>query len=67
MTLAGTGLTDDEIMAGLKAMGADIERNLVPVTGADAARQVADAFVRALLGEKRELEKSGGVIPTRWQ
>ena len=56
LAIAMTGRPDDEVQARLEITRANLRRELAPQIGAEAAAQVADAFCRAVMGEKHERE-----------
>jgi hypothetical protein len=51
-----TGRPDDEVRARLQQTRENLKRDLGPMLGAETAAQVADIFVRAVMGEKHERE-----------
>jgi hypothetical protein len=51
---------DDQMLAALYQVRADMEAKLVTTFGADVAALVAQAFVAAVVGHRREIEAAGG-------
>ena len=56
IAIALTGKSDHEVRAGLQQSYVNLQRDLAPLLGAEAATQIADVFCRAVLGEKAERE-----------
>jgi hypothetical protein len=56
VAIALTGNPDHEVRARLQKTRVNLERDLSKTLGLEAAAVVADAFCRAVLGEKAERE-----------
>jgi hypothetical protein len=56
MAAASVGHSDAEVSAKLEAVRAELESDLAPLMGADAAAEIAEAFCGAVMGDKHERE-----------
>jgi len=65
IAIAETGKSDQEVRARLQVTRRKLQDDLTETLGAEAAAQVADAFCRAVMGEKAEREAlaARGLLP----
>jgi hypothetical protein len=60
MALAFVGEPIDTVMRRLNQTHENLRRDLTPQFGPEVAHQVADAFVRAVIGQKAQLDAGIG-------
>jgi hypothetical protein len=59
LALAFTGVPDEAMLAQLYQVRANLETELAETFGAEVAAQMAQAFVAAVIGRKREIDAAG--------
>jgi hypothetical protein len=60
LSLFFVGRPNDEMLVALNRTRENLKRDLADTLGAEVAGQIAEAFVNAVAGHKRELETNGG-------